>query len=210
MVKPLKKDDISYEYIKTMPQELQDLLLSNDRVKEFNNNKNEINDINSNANLKIENVSNEDKDKNKSENNDKRDMNKQVNKNTKANNGVNLKNQPINLILKNNKEKTLVEKNIIKTEISKEKSLIESSNKSTYSNLKKNINDIKHGQRGLIKEEDNYRIKTQKERINHFVGINFGHNNKRLKDNKNIKINEQTKNSESSRRGLIIDKNLLK
>ena len=28
MVKPLKKDDISYEYIKTMPQELQDLLLA--------------------------------------------------------------------------------------------------------------------------------------------------------------------------------------
>lgn len=57
MVKSLKnKDDISLKYIKTLPIELQNLLLIDDRVKEFNllkedikeenNSKNEINDNN--------------------------------------------------------------------------------------------------------------------------------------------------------------------
>ena len=75
---------MNYEYNKTMPQELQDLLLINERVKEFNNNKKEISDINSNVNVKIE-IENKE-DKNKDKNKDKNDMNKQINKNTKVNN----------------------------------------------------------------------------------------------------------------------------
>ena len=48
-VKLLKnKNDISYEYIKTIPEELQNLLLNNDRVKEFNKDKNIIENINNN------------------------------------------------------------------------------------------------------------------------------------------------------------------
>ena len=48
-VKLLKnKNDISYEYIKTIPEELQNLLLNNDKVKEFNKDKNIIENINNN------------------------------------------------------------------------------------------------------------------------------------------------------------------
>ena len=58
MVKSLKnKDDISLKYIKTLPNELQNLLLKDDRVKEFNKIKNDaqeedksINEIGSNNN----------------------------------------------------------------------------------------------------------------------------------------------------------------
>ena len=58
--------------------------------------------------------------------------------------------------------------------------------------------------------ENNYEMKNPKSSFNHFDGINSGFNIKRLKNNKKKKINEQAKNSESARRGLIIDKNFIK
>ena len=215
LVKPLKKDDISYEYIKKMPQEIQDLLLNDDRVKEFNNNKN-IGDINSNINFKIENINDEDKK------NDKNDMGKQINNNIKENIEEDLKNQQKNLILNSNKENSLIKKDFIKTKISKEKNIIQESNKSSKSNLNKKLKNNEHRQKNAIQNikfkkgtdlnngENNYEMKNPKSSFNHFDGINSGFNIKRLKNNKKKKINEQAKNSESARRGLIIDKNFIK
>jgi phospholipid-transporting ATPase len=50
-----KKDDISFAYIQTLPIELQNLLLEDDKVKEFNKeNKDNINIVNNNKNEKVE------------------------------------------------------------------------------------------------------------------------------------------------------------
>ena len=62
-VKLLKnKNDISYEYIKTIPEELQNLLLNNDRVKEFNKDKNIIENIKKENSNKLKEIMNGEED----------------------------------------------------------------------------------------------------------------------------------------------------
>ena len=83
-----KKDDISYEYIRTLPNELQDLLLKDDKVKNFNNNENIKNDANgSDKQLNINNNKNIDDDKN----------------GKTINNEINIENKGDNIEVKNKK-----------------------------------------------------------------------------------------------------------
>ena len=206
LVKVLKKkDDISYEYIKTMPEELQNLLLIDDRVKEFNKNKEDFNDINSNLNLKIENLSNDENNKNNN-----KDINPQ--------NINDIKNQPIDLVM-NNKN------NEVNKEQNKEKNVVNNMRKSAKPNLniklkkkkkKKsmpnpNPNFKENEGNDVTKEEGENKIMGKRQSSRPFGGIKFGQGNKKTKSN-NISINvkEQSKNNGTTRRELLIDKKFLK
>ena len=206
LVKVLKKkDDISYEYIKTLPEELQNLLLIDDRVKEFNKNKEDFNDINSNLNLKIENLSNDENNKNNN-----KDINPQ--------NINDIKNQPIDLVM-NNKN------NEVNKEQNKEKNVVNNMRKSAKPNLniklkkkkkKKsmpnpNPNFKENEGNDVTKEEGENKIMGKRQSSRPFGGIKFGQGNKKTKSN-NISINvkEQSKNNGTTRRELLIDKKFLK
>ena len=192
LVKSLKnKDDISYEYIKTMPQELQNLLLIDDRVKEFNKCKNDTFDNNSKINLVIENINNNENNKNED-----------------------IKNQQINLALNNNiNENEQYENNNINDKKNKKKQIIKKTKKSTIIKKKKGIK--KKSNQNLInnKNEENEikkeAIKQKKQSSRPFGDIKFGIGNKKIKSN-NVIIREQGKNSGSTGRELFIDKKLLK
>jgi len=200
-----KKDDISYEYIKTMPEELQNLLLIDDRVKEFNKNKEDFNDINSNLNLKIENLSNDENIKNNN-----KDINPQ--------NINDIKNQPIDLVM-NNKN------NEVNKEQNKEKNVVNNMRKSAKPNLniklkkkkkKKsmpnpNQNFKENEGNDVTKEEGENKIMGKRQSSRPFGEIKFGQGNKKIKNN-NISINvkEQSKNNGTTRRELLIDKRFLK
>ena len=201
LVKSLKnKDDISYEYIKTMPQELQNLLLIDDRVKEFNKCKNDTFDNNSKINLVIENINN-------NENNKNEDIKDKENDKTED-----IKNQQINLALNNNiNENEQYENNNINDKKNKKKQIIKKTKKSTIIKKKKGIK--KKSNQNLInnKNEENEikkeAIKQKKQSSRPFGDIKFG--NKKIKSN-NVIIREQGKNSGSTGRELFIDKKLLK
>ena len=203
LVKSLKnKDDISYEYIKTMPQELQDLLLIDDRVKEFNKCKNDTFDNNSKINLVIENINN-------NENNKNEDIKDKENDKTED-----IKNQQINLALNNNiNENEQYENNNINDKKNKKKQIIKKTKKSTIIKKKKGIK--KKSNQNLInnKNEENEikkeAIKQKKQSSRPFGDIKFGIGNKKIKSN-NVIIREQGKNSGSTGRELFIDKKLLK
>ena len=203
LVKSLKnKDDISYEYIKTMPQELQDLLLIDDRVKEFNKCKNDTFDNNSKINLVIENINN-------NENNKNEDIKDKENDKTED-----IKNQQINLALNNNiNENEQYENNNINDKKNKKEHMIKKTKKSTIIKKKKGIK--KKSNQNLInnKNEENEikkeAIKQKKQSSRPFGDIKFGIGNKKIKSN-NVIIREQGKNSGSTGRELFIDKKLLK
>ena len=215
LVKSLKKmDDISYEYIKTMPEELQNLLLIDDRVKEFNKNKGEFNEINSNLNLKIENINN-------NENNN--DI--YIQKNKKEDN---INNQPINLVLndKNNKNAP-IENDNFNIEKNQGKNIINVSRKSGKPNLnikikkkkKKlllnpNQNSKENEANDLTKaeNENKMKIKNKRQSSRPFGDIKFGAGTKKVinSNNNNLKIKEQSKSNGTTRRELLIDKKLLK
>ena len=203
LVKSLKnKDDISYEYIKTMPQELQNLLLIDDRVKEFNKCKNDTFDNNSKINLVIENINN-------NENNKNEDIKDKENDKTED-----IKNQQINLGLNNNiNENEQYENNNINDKKNKKKQIIKKTKKSTIIKKKKGIK--KKSNQNLIynKNEENEikkeAIKQKKQSSRPFGDIKFGIGNKKIKSN-NVIIREQGKNSGSTGRELFIDKKLLK
>ena len=119
LIKTLKnKDDINYEYIKTLPIELQHLLFKDDRVKEFNKNKiqeinNFINDINNNE---IQNkATNIVKEENKNDLNDNKitlvtNLNKKLNQISENNNINNKENEDI-LTIKKQSNKSLINDN---------------------------------------------------------------------------------------------------
>ena len=175
LVKSLKnKDDISYEYIKTMPQELQNLLLIDDRVKEFNKCKNDTFDNNSKINLVIENINN-------NENNKNEDIKDKENDKTED-----IKNQQINLALNNNiNENEQYENNNINDKKNKKKQIIKKTKKSTIIKKKKGIK--KKSNQNLInnKNEENEikkeAIKQKKQSSRPFGDIKFEIGNKKIK-----------------------------
>ena len=197
-----KKDDISYEYIKTMPEELQNLLLIDDRVKEFNKNKEDFNDNNSNLNLKIENLNNDENNKNN---------NKDINNKE----SIDIKNQPINLVLdKKNNEVNKVQ--------NQEKNMVNVMRKSAKPNLNIKIKKKKKKKSmpnpnfkenegsDITKEENENKIMSKRQSSRPFGDIKFGLGNKNVKSSNN-KIKEQSKNiNGTTRRELLIDKKFLK
>ena len=200
-IKILKnKDDISYENINKLPDDIKNLLLLDDKVKEFNKNKDELIDI------KIENI-NEDNNNKKENNNLIENMNK----------------QPINLILNDNnineKENEKIEKeekiekinnlnnpNKITKSITTKKNLIKKKKIVKKKIVRSQIQNSKENE----KKNNNNNNKKIKLRANLRPpgNLTFGINN----DNKKIKNNkdEQTKISGSTRRELLIDKKKLK
>ena len=90
-----KKDDISMEYIKTMPIELQKLLLEDEKVKNYKN------DNNSNNNIK--NIKNESETSNKKLNNNINIINININNNDMGNSNNNNKIQINEIELNDNK-----------------------------------------------------------------------------------------------------------
>ena len=223
LVKSLKKkDDISYEYIKTMPQELQNLLMIDDRVKEFNKNKGETFDVQSNINLVIDNIKNNEEEKNE-KNESFNNIIKEENKNIDNIQVEDIKAQPINLVLNNNKEKDLIEKDDINMEHDPENHMINTTRILTKPNLNikikskiimkkksSNKNVVKENEKNDIKKEENAnKIKQKKQTSKPFGDVRFGLGNKKVKNNNSIKINDQSKNS-STRRELLTDKKLLK
>ena len=199
-IKILKnKDDISYENINKLPDDIKNLLLLDDKVKEFNKNKDELIDI------KIENI-NEDNN-NKKENNNYliENMNKQPinlilndnNINEKENEKIekeekiekiNNLNNPIKITKSTTTKKILIKKKkIVK------KKIVHSQIQNPKKNEKNNNNNKKIKLRANLRPPGNLTF-----------GIN--NNNNKIKNNKD----EQTKISGSARRELLIDKKKLK
>jgi hypothetical protein len=199
-----KKDDISYEYIKTMPEELQNLLLIDDRVKEFNKNKEDFNDNNSNLNLKIENLNNDENNKNN---------NKDINNKE----SIDIKNQPINLILdkKNNEdnkaqnqEKHMV--NVMRKSAKPNLNIKIKKKKKKKSMPNPNPNFKENEGSDITKEENENKIMSKRQSSRPFGDIRFGLGNKNVKSSNN-KIKEQSKNiNGTTRREFLIDKKFLK
>ena len=148
LIKTLKnKDDINYEYIKTIPVELQNLLFKDDRVKEFN--KNNIQEINN----FINDISNNDIQNNKDINIVKEDKKNDLNNNkitleTNLNKKINLISENNNIIKDNENEDILTikkqsNKNLINNNKSiKKKKIIKKKRKILPEN-DFNISDIK-------------------------------------------------------------------
>jgi hypothetical protein len=199
-----KKDDISYEYIKTMPEELQNLLLIDDRVKEFNKNKEDFNDNNSNLNLKIENLNNDENNKNN---------NKDINNKE----SIDIKNQPINLVLdkKNNEDNKVQnqEKNMVNVmrKSAKPNLIIKIKKKKKKKSMPNPNPNFKENEGSdITKEENENKIMSKRQSSRPFGDIRFGLGNKNVKSSNN-KIKEQSKNiNGTTRRELLIDKKFLK
>ena len=199
-----KKDDISYEYIKTMPEELQNLLLIDDRVKEFNKNKEDFNDNNSNLNLKIENLNNDENNKNN-------------NKDINNKGSIDIKNQPINLVLdkKNNEDNKVQnqEKNMVNVmrKSAKPNLIIKIKKKKKKKSMPNPNPNFKENEGSdITKEENENKIMSKRQSSRPFGDIKFGLGNKNVKSSNN-KIKEQSKNiNGTTRRELLIDKKFLK
>ena len=189
LVKSLKnKDDISYEYIHTLPQELQDLLLIDDRVKEFNKNKTKDSDVNSNLNLIVENINENKNDEkietggnniknnnnqnkiNQNNHNQNRNNQNSIKKSLNNNSVENLKNQPISLVLNNNNdlidsknenENDIKEKDQINTKINKKNEI----SKSTKQPVKTGLS-MSNSRRKVVKKNPAHKNEIQNSKSN--------------------------------------------
>ena len=206
------KDDLSYDYIKTLPIDLQNLLVNDDRVKEYNK-KNGIPEyeINSNMNLIIE-VNNKKENINENEIDNKIENKKEENINNNGNNNdkneKNISNKEINnlqLLNSNN----IKDESKINTELAKETGKKRSLSTKKKKKGKKNNVNILINNAQLNKAINNVSInnndikKTNEEKSN---------NKMRKSSSKpfgNIKfLNNATKNSTTRRE--LMDKKLLK
>ena len=189
LVKSLEnKDDISYEYIHTLPQELQNLLLIDERVKEFNKNKEKGNNVNSNLNLVVEiiseNKNNENKiesggnniknNNNQNRNNQNRNNQNNIKKslnNNSVENLQNLQNQPISLVLnnknnniidsKNDNENDIKEKDKINTKINKKNQI----SKSTKQPVKTGLS-VSNNKKRVVKKNPAHKNEIQNSKSN--------------------------------------------
>ena len=193
LVKSVKnKNDISYEYIHTLPQELQNLLLKDDIVIEFNKNK----DNNIDGNLMVENISinnNEEKKENdfienKEEVEDKKDI------------PINLMINNDDMKLNNNIENNMIETDKVNVINQKKETDLNENEEEINKNIEQNKNNKNSKTNEIIKKN---KIQTKKQNSKPFNNITFGinHNNNTNSNRKNIKIVEHSKNS--TRRDLI-------
>ena len=216
LVKTLKnKDNISFDYIKTLPVELQYLLLADDRVKEFNKIKEDIKD---NDNIKI-NIEHK-KDNNKK--NKKIKFKENTNNNIKNNNNNEQENDNIpstyNIYIKEKKETVISKKSnkSVKSSAKKKKGEITKSKK-TLNDLDINLNN---SNLQLEKEKDNkLNINNTRKNINEdfkemtriiipkksskkpFENIKFEKSSKNVSNN--LDINEQINKIKGSNRKLL-------
>ena len=194
LVKSVKnKNDISYEYIYTFPLELQNLLLKDDKVIEFNKNK----DSNIDGNLMVENISinnNEEKKENALiENNEEVEDKKDIPINLMINNDdLNLNNNIQNNMIETDKVNVINQKK--QTDFIENEETINKDMEQNKNNKNKKINEI----------NKKNKIQTKKQNSKPFNNITFGinhNNNTNTYNRKNIKIVEHSKNS--TRRDLI-------
>ncbi len=206
------KDDLSYDYIKTLPIDLQNLLVNDDRVKEYNK-KNGIPEyeINSNMNLIIE-VNNKKENKNENEIDNKIENKKEENINNNGNNNdkneKNISNKEINnlqLLNSNNiKDESKINTELVK-ETGKKRSLSTKKKKKGKKNnvsilinnaeLNKAINNVSINNNDIKKtNEEKSNNKMRKSSSKPFGNIKF--------------LNNATKNSTTRRE--LMDKKLLK
>ena len=205
------KDDLSYDYIKTLPIDLQNLLVNDDRVKEYNK-KNGIPEyeINSNMNLIIE-VNNKKENKNENEIDNKIENKKEENINNNSNNNdkneKNISNKEINnlqLLNSNNiKDESKINTELVK-ETGKKRSLSTKKKKKGKKNnvsilinnaqLNKAINNVSINNNDIKTNEEKSNNKMRKSSSKPFGNIKF--------------LNNATKNSTTRRE--LMDKKLLK
>ena len=205
------KDDLSYDYIKTLPIDLQNLLVNDDRVKEYNK-KNGIPEyeINSNMNLIIE-VNNKKENKNENEIDNKIENKKEENINNNGNNNdkneKNISNKEINnlqLLNSNNiKDESKINTELVK-ETGKKRSLSTKKKKKGKKNnvsilinnaqLNKAINNVSINNNDIKTNEEKSNNKMRKSSSKPFGNIKF--------------LNNATKNSTTRRE--LMDKKLLK
>lgn len=206
------KDDLSYDHIKTLPIDLQNLLVNDDRVKEYNK-KNGIPEyeINSNMNLIIE-VNNKKENKNENEIDNKIENKKEENINNNGNNNdkneKNISNKEINnlqLLNSNNiKDESKINTELVK-ETGKKRSLSTKKKKKGKKNnvsilinnaeLNKAINNVSINNNDIKKtNEEKSNNKMRKSSSKPFGNIKF--------------LNNATKNSTTRRE--LMDKKLLK
>ena len=206
------KDDLSYDHIKTLPIDLQNLLVNDDRVKEYNK-KNGIPDeyeINSNMNLIIE-VNNKKENKNENEIDNKIENKKEENINNNGNNNdkneKNISNKEINnlqLLNSNNiKDESKINTELVK-ETGKKRSLSTKKKKKGKKNnvsilinnaqLNKAINNVSINNNDIKTNEEKSNNKMRKSSSKPFGNIKF--------------LNNATKNSTTRRE--LMDKKLLK
>ena len=205
LVKNLKnKDNISLDYIKTIPVELQKLLLIDDRVKEFNNIKEdnkEISNINSNNN--IENNNNEVKSYKKvrfkenviHNNNNKNDNDEEININEQEEEKIRSND---NLLLKERKN-NVNSKRTNKTSKSSKKKKNETLNESEK-NKKLNINNMRNNIDEDFKEMTNVII-PKKVSKKPFGNIKFQNSSNNLGER--LDINEQITKTKGTNRKLL-------
>ena len=205
------KDDLSYDHIKTLPIDLQNLLVNDDRVKEYNK-KNGIPEyeINSNMNLIIE-VNNKKENKNENEIDNKIENKKEENINNNGNNNdkneKNISNKEINnlqLLNSNNiKDESKINTELVK-ETGKKRSLSTKKKKKGKKNnvsilinnaqLNKAINNVSINNNDIKTNEEKSNNKMRKSSSKPFGNIKF--------------LNNATKNSTTRRE--LMDKKLLK
>ena len=205
------KDDLSYDHIKTLPIDLQNLLVNDDRVKEYNK-KNGIPEyeINSNMNLIIE-VNNNKENKNEKEIENK----KEENINNNGNNGTN--NNKIEKDI-NNKEINnlqLLNSNNIKDESKINTELVKETEKKRAFSTKKKKKGKKNNVSILINNAElNKAINNVSINNNDIKKTNEEKSNNKMRKSGskpfgNIKFqNNATKNSTTRRE--LMDKKLLK
>jgi phosphoserine phosphatase len=231
LVKNLEnKDDISLQYINTLPMELQDLLLIDDGVKEFNKIKEEDkvdskeikdvkeqikinieenninNDINKNINKDINNVINN--EINNEINNDIKndinnmDINREFNKNNEVNN--------INIIDNNKKKKIPVKKiKKNKTGVNKINNNIKNDQIDQESNINNiiNINKIKQENNKVqeLNDNDDNNIDIKNNNINNNL---YNEENKETLYNKTKNVNSKSSLGKKKKKKKILKPNI--
>ena len=215
LVKTLKnKDNISFDYIKTLPVELQNLLLADDRVKEFNKIKEDIKD-NDNIKINIEHKKDNNKKNKKikfkenTNNNIKNINNEQENDNIPSTYNIYIKEKKETVISKKSNKSVKSSAKKKKGEITKSKKTLndldinlnhtnlqlekEKDNKLNINNTRKNINeDFKEMTRIIIPKKSSKKP---------FENIKFEKSSKNVSNN--LDINEQINKIKGSNRKLL-------
>ena len=215
LVKTLKnKDNISFDYIKTLPVELQNLLLADDRVKEFNKIKEDIKD-NDNIKINIEHKKDNNKKNKKikfkenTNNNIKNINNEQENDNIPSTYNIYIKEKKETVISKKSNKSVKSSTKKKKGEITKSKKTLndldinlnhtnlqlekEKNNKLNINNTRKNINeDFKEMTRIIIPKKSSKKP---------FENIKFEKSSKNVSNN--LDINEQINKIKGSNRKLL-------
>ena len=192
------KNDINYEYIKTIPDELQKLLLADDKVKEFNKDKNINNNDNNDININI----NKNENENGINNVIKEEIKNEINEN--INDKINIIQKTINIDKEEMKENILINqsknnnnKSIQMKKITKRKPNIDIKKNDFNLNNNNDNNNITTNKNNDI-TNNSIVIKSQKTAKNKkpFENIKFFSTNKKINNINNFELDDQGTNRE--------------